>query len=212
MTDISNAFSREPLHKRIGVFGGAFDPPHLAHRALIEAAISELDLDTLYVVPTGQAWHKLRPLTHEKHRLAMVHLAFHGIPQVSVDSQEIERSGDSYTIDTLRHIATVEPDAKFFLILGADQAATFTTWRAWQEILQIAIICVATRSHQSSDNAQFCAEQLFPEQFLHLPMPAMHLSATQIRAMIGNRQAVKTLVSEPVASYIAEHHLYQSIQ
>jgi len=199
-----------PQRRRIGVFGGAFDPPHLAHRALLEAALAELKLDVLRVVPTGDAWHKPRRLSAAAHRLAMVQLAFDDVPHIHVDTQEIARSGPSYTVDTLRHIAAAEPGAELFLIMGADQAAALTSWHDWQAILQLAIICVATRDQQSKNGTMFDAENLFPERFLHLSMPATPVSATQIRNMIATGQSVQTLVSEPVARYIADHHLYLS--
>lgn len=197
--------------RRMGVFGGAFDPPHLAHQALLQSAMAELALDELRVIPTGQAWHKTRPLTAPEHRLAMAQLAFSSLPKVMVDSQEIKRGGPTYTIDTLRSLAQTEPQAELFLIMGADQAAALTTWRAWQEILQIAIICVADRTDSTRTSTLFDAEKLFPARFSHLKMPALTISATQIRATISARQPVDTLVQNSVARYIADHHLYQSI-
>jgi nicotinate-nucleotide adenylyltransferase len=199
-----------PRVRRIGVFGGAFDPPHLAHRALLETALQELKLDCVHVVPTGNAWHKPRKLLDATHRLAMVQLAFGDAPQICIDRREIDRDGPSYTIDTLRQIAAEEAGAQLFLILGADQAAVLTSWHEWQTIVQLAIICVATRAHSTNTNDLFEAERLFPERFLHLGLPALHVSATQIRSNIANGQTVQTLVSEPVARYIADHHLYLS--
>jgi nicotinate-nucleotide adenylyltransferase len=196
--------------RRIGVFGGAFDPPHLAHRALLETALHELRLDTVHVVPTGDAWHKPRQLSAANHRLAMAQLAFGDVPKICIDSREIVRAGPSYTIDTLRQMAAEAPGSELFLIMGADQAAALTRWHEWQAIVQLAIICVATRAHQSNTNDLFEAEKLFPERFLHLGLPALHVSATQIRSNIVNGQPVQTLVSEPVARYIADHHLYLS--
>lgn len=197
--------------RRIGVFGGAFDPPHLAHQALLQAAMAELALDELRVIPTGQAWHKTRTLTSPEHRLAMAQLAFSTLPNVLVDAQEIKRSGPSYTIDTLRGLRRAEPKSELFLIMGADQAAALTTWRAWQDILQLAIICVADRADSSRASTLFDAEKLFPTRFFHLKMPVLTISATQIRATISARQPVDTLVQNSVARYIADHHLYQSI-
>jgi nicotinate-nucleotide adenylyltransferase len=197
--------------RRIGVFGGAFDPPHLAHQALLKSAMAELGLDELRVIPTGQAWHKTRTLTAPEHRLAMAQLAFSSLPNVLVDAQEIKRNGPSYTIDTLRGLAQTEPHAELFLIMGADQAAALTTWRAWQDILQLAIICVADRADSTRASTLFDAEKLFPARFFHLKMPALTISATQIRATISARQPVDTLVLDAVARYIADHHLYQSI-
>jgi nicotinate-nucleotide adenylyltransferase len=195
---------------RIGVFGGAFDPPHLAHRALLETALDELKLDRLHVVPTGEAWHKPRQLTAAAHRLAMVQLAFGDVPKICIDTREINRVGPSYTIDSLRQMAAEAAGAEWFLIMGADQAATLTSWHEWEAIVQIAIICVAARAHPSNTNDAIEAERLFTKRFLHLSLPALHVSATQIRSNIANGQPVQTLVSEPVARYIADHHLYLS--
>jgi nicotinate-nucleotide adenylyltransferase len=186
--------------RRIGVFGGAFDPPHLAHEALLRCAVTELALDELRVIPTGQAWHTTRTLTAPEHRLAMAQLAFAQVPKVTVDAQEINRNGPSYTIDTLHGLALSESGAEWFLIMGADQAAALTNWRSWQEILQIATICVADRGD---------SKKLYPARFFHLKMPALAISATQIRAMISAGQSAETLVSKAVARYIATHHLYQ---
>lgn len=197
--------------RRTGVFGGAFDPPHQAHRALLESAIAELALDCVHVVPTGQAWHKARVLTPAVHRLAMAERAFGHLRGVQVDAQETRRCGPSYTIDTLRSMLAAKPGAELFLIVGADQAAALTQWRAWQEIVQTAIICVADREDSSMASALFDAEKLFPGRFYHLKMPALTISATQIRATIATRQPVETLVSDAVARYIADHHLYQQI-
>ena len=197
--------------RRTGIFGGAFDPPHRAHRALLESAMAELSLDAVQVIPTGQAWHKTRTLTAAAHRLAMAELAFGDLPGVQVDAQEIERNGPSYTIDTLRGMAADKPGAELFLMMGADQAAALTQWRDWQELVQAATICVADREDASMASALFDAERQFPGRFYHLKMPALTISATQIRATIAARQPVDTLVSDAVARYIADHHLYQPI-
>lgn len=200
-----------PQRPRIGVFGGSFDPPHLAHASLLETAVDQLGLDEIRVVPTGDAWHKERTLTVATHRLAMTELAFASCPKVVVDAQEILRTGPSYTVDTLRSMAATTSQADWYLIMGEDQAAALTTWRAWQEILQIATVCVADRGDTIRVTDLFDAEKLFPHRFIHLQMPAMAVSATQIRSRVASAQAINTLVSEPVARYIADHHLYLNL-
>jgi len=90
---------------RIGLFGGAFDPPHKAHVALAQAALTQLSLNVLHVLPTGDAWHKPRDLTPGFHRLAMCQQAFESFPNVVVDDLELKRPGPSYTVDTLRFCA-----------------------------------------------------------------------------------------------------------
>jgi nicotinate-nucleotide adenylyltransferase len=200
-----------PQRPHIGVFGGSFDPPHLAHISLLETAVNELALDEMHVIPTGQAWHKSRTLTDANHRLAMTELAFANCPKVVVDAQEILRTGPSYTVDTLRNLALGHLLADLYLIVGADQAAALTTWRDWQEILQLATVCVADRGDTIRVGSLFDAEKLFPHRFIHLQMPALAISATQIRSRVAAAQPIDTLVSEPVARYIADHHLYLNL-
>ncbi|RZI77063.1 MAG: nicotinate-nicotinamide nucleotide adenylyltransferase, partial [Rubrivivax sp.] len=86
------------------MFGGAFDPPHRAHRALAETALDQLDLDVLHILPTGQAWHKSRTLTPARDRVAMCQLAFGDLPRLVLDEREIHREGPSYTADTLSEL------------------------------------------------------------------------------------------------------------
>ena len=196
--------------KRIGVFGGAFDPPHVAHLALVQAALAELALDELRVVPTGQAWHKSRPLTPAYHRLAMAQLAFADLPLVVIDPTETLRPGPSYTVDTLREFKALWPDAELFLLMGEDQAQALPTWHEWQEILRLATICVAARADFNDAGAEFVLEKVPGFGFQRLPMPSLPVSATDIRTRIAAHLSVADMVFEPVARYIALHHLYQT--
>lgn len=194
--------------KRLGVFGGAFDPPHLAHRALAEVALAQLQLDELRVLPTGQAWHKTRPLTAAQHRLAMAERAFADLPGLVLDDREIRRAGPSYTLDTLRELHTEYPQTELFLIMGQDQADALPTWRDWQEIVQLAIICVADRDGLTGKETQFIPPPKMAARFHKLHMPAMDISATGIRSRVATHQGIQPLVSASVASYIDHHHLY----
>lgn len=201
----------QPAHRRIGVFGGAFDPPHAAHVALVKAAVADLQLDQLLVVPTGQAWHKTRDLSPVHHRLAMAQLAFADLPRVVVDPRETQRCGPSYTVETLRELKAQWPDAELFLIMGEDQARALSTWHEWQEVLRLAIICVAEREDLTGASPQFIAQKSHESHFRRLQMPAMPVSATDIRTRIATHQCVVPLVFEQVARYIDDHHLYQTI-
>jgi nicotinate-nucleotide adenylyltransferase len=208
--------------RKIGVFGGAFDPPHNAHIALAQVALKTLELDVLHVVPTGHAWHKARTLSAAEHRLAMAQLAFSSLPGVVVDDREIKRSGPTFTIDTLQALQAENPGAQLYLIMGADQFAAFRQWRQWQAILQTAIICIAARARIIWQNDQFDACNEAKNRFLELPLPKMAVSATQIRQLLaagtgaalgaglGENQATADLLPATVASYIAQHQLYQT--
>ena len=202
--------------KRIGMFGGAFDPPHMAHLVLAQLAVEALELDELHIIPTGQAWHKARTLSSPEHRLAMTQLAFQGMPHVVVDDRELQRSGPTFTIDTLEALQRENPGAQLYLVMGADQFVAFQQWHKWQAIAGLAIICVADRAPStpsSADNdAYFEAYKDLENRFVRLQMPLMATSATQIRQLmasnVGKTLAINTLVTEPVARYISANHLY----
>ena len=204
----------ETLKRRVGVFGGAFDPPHRAHVALAEAALAQLALDALYVIPTGQAWHKTRTLSAPEHRLAMARLAFAGLERVVVDDREIRRTGPSFTIDTLEALQAENPGAQLYLVIGNDQFAALKTWHRWQAVLEIAIICIANRAGSTSTGAGFDPENQAGHAVLTLKMPLMPVSATDIRRQISSGSAGPQgwthLVPEPVARYIERHQLYIS--
>lgn len=182
------------------MYGGAFDPPHNAHVALARAAVEQLQLDGLRIVPTGNAWHKTRELTPATDRLAMAKIAFRDIPKSRVDDREVMRTGATYTIDTLRELQRELPGVELFLVMGEDQAAAFTTWREWQEIVKIAKLCVAKRASTGSAGTGVA--------FVPLQLPSMPESATEIRHLVANGEDVSSLVPPAVASYIASHHLY----
>ncbi|SFM43020.1 nicotinate (nicotinamide) nucleotide adenylyltransferase [Variovorax sp. OV329] len=204
----------EATARRIGVFGGAFDPPHNAHLALARCALQQLALDELRVIPTGQAWHKARVLSPAEHRLAMARLAFGELPGVVVDEREIRRSGPSYTLDTLRELRQEHPGAQLLLILGADQGAALPSWHGWQEILEMAVVALAQRPDPDRPDAGFDPATL-PDlpagaRFARIELPAMDLSATEIRLQAGHGKDVSLLVPPAVARYIDLHHLYRS--
>lgn len=194
---------------RLGVFGGAFDPPHTAHVALARAALEQLALDELRVLPTGQAWHKPQELTPARHRLAMARLAFGELPRVVVDDREMRRQGPTYTIDTLRELQAEQPGAQIFLVMGADQAVALPRWRDWPQILKIATISIAKRDYLAAAAGPMDPQVLALGRFAPLDLPPMDVSATAIRARGGALDGADTLVPGQIARYIEQHHLYQ---
>ena len=203
--------------RRVGMFGGAFDPPHLAHRELAEVAIDQLGLDVLHILPTGLAWHKARPLSDAEHRLAMCKQTFGDIAKACVDTRETLRVGPSYTADTLIELANEYPGAELFMVIGADQLLVFKNWVRWKEVLDLATLAVAQRPSQGPDAASEHGLAADISQvdvpFVSLNMPLHHISATAIRARAsaanGHGPDLDRLVSDDVASYISTHSLYQ---
>lgn len=196
--------------RRIGVFGGAFDPPHKAHVALARAALEQLQLDVLHVLPTGQAWHKARALSPADDRLAMTRLAFGDEPRVLVDPRELEREGPTYTVDTLHELAGENPGAELYLLLGADQAGALDQWHDWKTILRIAIISIADRQDPAMATTLFEPEKVPFARVRHLALPPMDVSATEVRALVAGGQGIGRLVPAGVARYIELHHLYRT--
>jgi nicotinate-nucleotide adenylyltransferase len=195
---------------RLGVFGGAFDPPHKAHVALARAAIEQLQLDELRVFPTGQAWHRSQPLSAAHHRLALAKIAFEGLPKTVVDDRELRRDGPTYTIDTLRELQAEQRGAQLFLVMGEDQALSLTKWHEWEAIVQLAIICVAERPEAQAHSTLAPAGLPAEAEVRVLRLPSMAESATEIRDRAAHHADITQLVPPGVARYIASHHLYQS--
>ena len=196
----------QPL--RIGLFGGAFDPPHLAHLALAQAAVSQFALDQLRVIPTGHAWHKSRDLTPATHRLAMARLAFQDVPHVQVDDRETQRTGPTYTFDTLTELKAQHPQAELFLFIGSDQVQAFHSWHQWQAILNLATVVEARREQPGGQWHNRAQEK--PVVGAVLQMPNMPCNATDIRASMAQAQPMTEWLSPSVLHYIQQHRLYQT--
>ena len=191
---------------RIGLFGGAFDPPHNAHVALAQAALTQLSLNVLHVLPTGDAWHKPRDLTPGFHRLAMCQQAFESFPNVVVDDLELKRPGPSYTVDTLAVLRERYSGAEFFVVLGLDQAAQFVHWHQSDQILAWAQLAIADRSLEGQEKA--ASPEWHNRAHLHLNMPLMPLSATDIRQRCRTGEDLSSLLNPAVIQYIQNNHLY----
>jgi nicotinate-nucleotide adenylyltransferase len=194
---------------RLGVFGGAFDPPHLGHVALARAAVEQLKLDQLRVFPTGQAWHKARELSPAAHRLAMAELAFAGVPRAVVDGRELQRQGPTYTIDTLRELRQEFPQAQLLLVIGADQAEDLHGWRESAEIARLATVSIAARARPMGHAAGFDSSRLPEGPREPVELPPVPVSSTEVRRRAAAAEGIADLVPPCVASYIERHHLYQ---
>ena len=190
--------------KRIGLFGGSFDPVHEAHLALARVALAQLGLDELRWVPAGRQWQKHRDLTPAPHREAMVRLAIEGEPRFVLDDCELRRSGASYTYDTVRELQALQPQAEWFLLIGQDQYAGLHSWVRWQQLLQRVTLAVANRPGV----ALAASPEVAAMPHRVVPLPMMDVSSTQIRARAAQGLAIDDLVPAPVARYIARHALY----
>ena len=188
---------------RIGIIGGTFDPPHIAHMVLAEAAFRQLGLDTVWFVPAGLPWQKSgRRVTPARHRWAMTVATTSDVPYFEADDREIRRSGYTYTIDTLAGMAAGTP----FLILGADAAARLPSWHRADEVVEQARIVVAPRPGTGRD----VVERAVKRSVEWLDVPSLDLSGTELRRLAAGGRSLRFLVREPVRHYIDLHGLYRS--
>jgi nicotinate-nucleotide adenylyltransferase len=192
--------------KRLGLFGGSFDPPHNAHLALARAALDEFVLDELHWIPAGQPWQKARQITAAEHREAMVRLAIDGESRFVINRIETQRAGPSFTLDTVRALRLQHEQAELFLIIGADQYAGLHTWRDWQDLLGLVTLAVANRP---GPMPPVDAEVLRTPHRV-VPLPMQDISATDIRARVARGLPVDSLVPPAVARYIKTNSLYRS--
>jgi nicotinate-nucleotide adenylyltransferase len=193
---------------RIGLLGGSFDPPHLAHLALARLAREHLSLDELRWIPAGHPWQKAhRRLAPAADREAMVRLLVRGEARFTLDRCEIERAGPTYTIDTVRAIAAAHPSAELFLILGQDQFGRLDTWHGWRELIDHVTLAVAARDGFEPQPPQ--ALRSLPLRLRRLPLPPLPIASSGIRDALAQGHDVSSLVGPDVAGYIAAHHLYR---
>jgi nicotinate-nucleotide adenylyltransferase len=185
---------------------------------MAQALVRQFGVQRLWVVPTGNAWHKASHLSPAEHRLAMAKLAFADVPEAVVDERELHRQGPSYTIDTLTELQAEQPAAHWLLLMGQDQWDRFTTWHRWQDVAQIATIVVAARAYSESAIANFSSQTSPPVPPLARPegaparldcraldWQAMAMSSTAVRQ---SGEGATTMVPLAVARYISQHHLY----
>ena len=193
------------MSRRIGLFGGSFDPVHDAHLALARLALDELRLDQLRWVPAGHAWQKAWALTPAAQREAMLRLAIAGEPRFAIERCELQRPGPSYTLDTVRELQAAAPDALWFLVIGEDQYRNLHSWHGFEQLLQRVTLAVARRPGSAAD----ADPRVRAAPQVALALPPMDVSATGIRARVAAGLDIAALVPPAVALYIRQQGLYR---
>ncbi len=194
--------------RRVGLFGGSFDPVHNAHLALARSALTALSLDELRWIPAGVPWQKTRVLAPAAQRADMLRLAIAGMAHFRLEPCEIERGGASYTIDTVLELQRREPGNQWFLLLGQDQLARLHTWHRWRELVALVDLAVANRAGEHPAIPSELAD--IPIRVTEVPLPAIAISSTAIRERVAARLDIAALVPAAVAGYIDDHGLYRN--
>jgi len=196
--------SARSVGKRIGIMGGTFDPVHHGHFVAASGVQVRFDLDEVIFVPTGQPWQKThQTVSPAEDRYLMTVIATASNPRFSVSRVDIDRSGVTYTIDTLRDLHATYEDAELFFITGADALEQILSWRQADELFSLAHFVGVTRP-----GFDLSAHHLPTGSVSLIEVPALAISSTAIRARVAAGEPVWYLVPDGVVQYISKRHLY----
>ncbi len=188
--------------RRVGVMGGTFDPIHHGHLVAASEVARSFDLDEVVFVPTGEPWQK-QGVSASEHRYLMTVIATASNPGFTVSRVDINRTGPTYTVDTLRDLHKEMPDADLFFISGADAVTQIFGWKDAEELWELAhFIAVSRPGHELSLSG------LSGEHVSLLEVPALSISSTDCRSRVARGYPVWYLVPDGVVQYIAKHELY----
>lgn len=189
--------------RRVGLFGGTFDPPHVGHLVTAVNVRHALSLDVVILMVANVPWQKegSREITPACDRLAMVEAAVRDVPGLVPGRQEIDHGGPSYTADTLSMLAVEQPDAQFFTIIGDDAAAGLHTWTRWEEVVDRSRLVVVDRpgEHVELDD---------DIDWIRVEVPRLEVSSTDLRARFTDGRPLDYLVTPPVLEVIRSRGLY----
>jgi len=200
------------MGSRTGIFGGAFNPPHIGHTEAAKNARSALSLDSVIFMPSNIPPHKRLPTNaaSEKQRLDMISIATKKLPWAEVSDMEIKRGGVSYTVDTVSEIKKTRPDDELFLIVGTDMFLTFEMWKDPEKIGKMCVIAVLSRESDDRKRLEICKDRLFKTlniKSVIIDAPVIEISSTRIRDMILSKDA-EQWIDKDVLKYIRKNKLY----
>ena len=216
--------STRPRARRIGIMGGTFDPIHNGHLVAASEVAHRFSLDEVIFVPTGRPWQKLgedeaghvidaaRAVSPAEDRYLMTVIATASNPRFSVSRVDIERDGDTYTVDTLRDLRKHHPDAELFFITGADALESILSWQDWEGLFELAHFIGVSRPGYELHAKHLAAHlgSLPPDTLQMLEIPALAISSTDCRARAARGRPVWYLVPDGVVQYIAKRKLYRA--
>lgn len=194
--------SPAPARRRVGVMGGTFDPIHHGHLVAASEAAAHFELDEVLFVPTGKPSHKSH-VTPVEHRYLMTVIATASNPRFKVSRVDVDRDGPTYTIDTLRDVQRLRPDADLYFITGADAIAQILGWKNSLKLFELAqFVAVSRPGHEMRTDG------IPADKVATLQIPALAISSTDIRARAYEEKPVWYLVPDGVVQYMAKHRLY----
>lgn len=199
--------------KKVGIFGGTFNPVHMAHLLIAETAQEEAGLDSILFVPSGCSYLKnASDILPAKDRVNMTGLAIEDNSHFALSTLEIDRGGNSYTCDTLKELKERYPQQEYYLIVGADNLFTMEEWKDVEYIFSNAKILAAVRGgKQRTDMEEKIAEleERYGAGITLLDVRQMDISSSMIRDKVAKGHSIRYMVPDKVRSYIAKNHFYE---
>lgn len=200
---------------RVGILGGTFNPPHLAHLACAQEAHAQLGLDRVLLMPAGEPPHKTLapgdPTPEQRYELCRRAVA--GDERFAVSRVELERPGRSYTADTLALLREQAPDDELFFVVGGDMAQSFPSWHEPERVLALATLAVAERRDAKREQIERALAPLAGSaRVRYLDMPRIDVSSSELRARVADGRPIRYLVPDAVAETIAAEGLYRSVR
>lgn len=199
--------------KKIGLFGGTFNPIHNGHLHIAEKFAQQCGLDCVIFLPAGEPYHKNTDLLPATHRLKMVELAISGSPQFAVSDCDVVREGATYTIDTIQIFKQYYPNAQFYWLMGMDSLLKLHTWKNWQTLVRQVKIAVANRTGGNLAQAprelhSWLGAALQSGDLILLNAETVDISSSQIRANWAAGKNMRNGLPEKVADYIEQNQLF----
>ncbi len=187
--------------RKIGLFGGTFDPPHYGHLIMAEQVYEALQLDEIWFIPTNQPPHKENAKSKGMLRYEMIQTAISDHSAFKADPIELERNGKSYTIDTIAFLQKKHPDVCFYFIIGGDMVEYLPKWHRIDELIELVTFVGVKRPGYQLDSKY---------QVLEVDMPLIDISSTMIREKVANSQSIRYLTPSSVRKLIDDTRLYLS--
>lgn len=192
------------MGRKIGILGGTFDPPHLAHLMIAQESMDACNLNEVWFIPTSIPPHKKNEdMASAEERVEMTRLAINNRDPFKLCTIELDREGPSYTLDTINILKRKYPNDEFYFIIGSDMAVSLHTWNGIEELKKSVTFIVTTRPNYTVGSP-------FEEEFIKVNVPEMELSSSDIRQRVSQKESIRYLMPEAVRMYVEEHRLYGS--
>jgi nicotinate-nucleotide adenylyltransferase len=199
----------------IGVLGGTFDPIHIGHLEVAEEAVARLDLPRILFIPAGQPWLKLNnanAVSPVQHRLEMVRLGISGYPRFKLSALEIERSGPTYSVDTIAQLHSgLSKGDEIFFILGWDNLMQLPKWHQPERLIEMCRLVAVPRVDFPLPDLSALEKELpgITQRVILFDRPRIDINASEIRTRAAEGKSISEFVPKAVESYIKEHGLYK---